>query len=122
MASSGKTRTKQQSFNEPTIARLLSQLRQKDRQRSLFGSAKHFYKVNPPIPLSTIEEFEARHGISLPGDYRLFITEIGNGGAGPYYGLFPFGQLEDRRSWGEGDLVGDVSQPFPHVLAGSTAG
>jgi hypothetical protein len=48
------------------------------------------------------------------------VTEIGNGGAGPYYGLFPFGQHDDSlglRSWEDGNLLGDVSQPFPHVEA-----
>lgn len=104
-------------FDKPTVIRLLSDLERKDRRRSVFGSAAHDYKLNPPIPVSTIEEFEALHGIRLPDDYRHFVTEIGNGGAGPYYGLFPFGQVEDGRSWEEGDLIGDVSQPFPHVEA-----
>ena len=83
----------------------------------MFGSAAHDYKLNPPIPVSTIEEFEARHGIRLPDDYRHFVTEIGNGGAGPYYGLFPFGELDEGLSWEQGDLIGDVAQPFPHVEA-----
>lgn len=84
----------------------------------VFGSAMHNYQLNPPIPVSTIEEFEVRNGITLPDDYRLFITQIGNGGAGPYYGLFPFGELEEGRSWEKkGDGVGDVSQPFAHVEA-----
>ena len=106
-----------ESFDKPTIIRLLSDLERKDRRRSVFGSAVHDYKLNPPIPVSTIEEFEARHGIRLPDDYRHFVTEIGNGGAGPYYGLFPFGQQDDGLSWEQGDLIGDVAQPFPHVEA-----
>ena len=104
-------------FDKPNITRLLSELERKDRHRSVFGSLVHDYKLNPPIPVSTIEEFEARHGVRLPDDYRYFISEIGNGGAGPYYGLFPFGQQDDGLSWEQGDLVGDVSQPFPHVEA-----
>lgn len=106
-----------ESFDKPTITRLLSELERKDCHRSVFGSVAHDYKVEPPISLSIIEEFEARHGIRLPDDYRCFITEIGNGGAGPYYGLFPFGQQDDELSWKEGDLIGDVAQPFPHVEA-----
>jgi hypothetical protein len=104
-----------ESLDRETVLRLLAKLRRRDSKRSLFGSAAHDYKLNPPIPASTIQEFEARHGSRLPDDYRYFVTEIGNGGAGPYYGLLPFGQLDDGRSWEEGDLIGDVSQPFPHV-------
>ena len=55
-----------------------------------------------------------------PSDYRSFLTEVGNGGAGPYYGLFPFGQQDDGfgvGAWEDGGLVGDLSQPFPHVAA-----
>lgn len=100
-----------------TITRLLTQLRRKDSCRSVFGSPTHDYKLNPPISVSTIEEFEARCGIRFPEDYRYFVAEIGNGGAGPYYGLFPFGQIDDGRSWDQGDLVGDVSRPFTHVEA-----
>jgi hypothetical protein len=106
-----------ESFDKAAITRLLSELDRKDRHRSVFGSSVHDYKLHPPIQGSTIEEFEAQHGIRLPDDYRYFITEIGNGGAGPYYGLFPFGQQDDELSWEEGDLVGDVSRPFPHVEA-----
>jgi hypothetical protein len=106
-----------ESLDKETVLRLLEELRRKDRKRTVFGSAEHDYKLNPPIPVSTIEEFEVRNGIRLPEDYRYFITEIGDGGAGPAYGLFPFGQHDDSLSWEEGDLIGDVSKPFPHVEA-----
>lgn len=109
-------RIQEHSISRPSSACSRS-FSQKDRQRLLFGSKMHDYKLNPPIELSTIEQFEARHGISLPGDYRLFITEIGNGGAGPYDGLLPFGEAEEGRSWEESYLIGDVSQPFPHIDA-----
>ncbi len=45
------------------------------------------------------------------------MTEIGNGGAGPYYGVLPFGKDDDDRDWEGGGLVGDLSKPFPHVTA-----
>ena len=84
-------------LDRPTVLRLLDELDRRDPRREVFGSGSHDYKLNPPLPVSVIEAFEGRHGVSLPEDYRLFITEVGDGGAGPYYGLLPFGKDDDDR-------------------------
>jgi hypothetical protein len=107
-------------FEKNVILDRLDKLSRSDAARRRFGATDHDYKLNPPLSASVLEAFEGAHGIILPEDYRYFITEIGNGGAGPYYGLFPFGQHGDSFdfiSWEEGYLVGDVSKPFPHVRA-----
>lgn len=103
-------------FDKAAIVQLLADLRQKDRKRQIFGALAHNYTLNPPVSTSVIEEFESRYRITLPDDYRFFVTQIGNGGAGPHYGLFPLGQYDDG-PWEKGYLVGDVSQPFPHIEA-----
>lgn len=92
----------------------LQQLAKKDRKRKVFGASVHGYELNPMFDVEIVEAFEVEHGITLPEDYRGFITEIGNGGAGPFYGLFPFGH-DDDGPWRVGVLVGDVGQPFPHT-------
>ncbi|HVX64001.1 MAG TPA: SMI1/KNR4 family protein [Pirellulales bacterium] len=74
-------------------------------------------RLNPPLDASVVEAFENQHGISLPDDYKLFITTMGNGGAGPSYGLFPLGEYDDGRKWEDGCFVGDVGQPFPFTEA-----
>ena len=107
-------------LDKPTALRLLGELDRRDRHRRLFGAGVHQYRLNPPLDASVVGAFEARHGVSLPDDYRTFLTEIGDGGAGPSYGLFPFGQQDDgfgSCAWEIGGLVGDFSQPFPHVTA-----
>lgn len=82
----------------------------------VFGANGHGFELNPPISEFDVCVFEKRHSISLPEDYRKFITEIGNGGAGPYYGLFPMGQMDDGfelSDWREGEsLVGVLSKDF----------
>jgi hypothetical protein len=103
-------------LNRDIIHERLRALSRRDRKRQVFGAAAHEYKLNPPLDVEEIESFEAKHGIILPKDYNLFITEIGNGGAGPYYGLFPFGH-DDDGAWKEGRLIGDVGKPFPHSEA-----
>ena len=69
----------------------LGDLRKRDRGLSVFGSASHKYRLNRPLVDSEIEEFESSHEVKLPSDYRWFVRSIGNGGAGPFYGL---GRLE----------------------------
>jgi hypothetical protein len=84
----------------------------------LFGADRHHFVITPPLPEAEVAAFELRHHISLPADYRHFISHIGNGGAGPWYGVFPLGQMDgtdkDFHSWHEGDgFVGVLSEPFP---------
>lgn len=62
--------------------------------------------------MADVAAFEAAFGVILPADYRCFITTIGNGGAGPYYGLDPL------EAFGR-----DLSRPFPFTQSsGSVVG
>jgi hypothetical protein len=54
-----------------------------------FGAEHHKYRMNPPIAPGELETFEVLHGIRLPEDYRCFLLEVGDGGAGPAYGVLP---------------------------------
>jgi SMI1 / KNR4 family (SUKH-1) len=53
-----------------------------------FGSETHNYKFNSCLTETELNNFEKNFSISLPTDYRNFLKKIGNGGSGPYYGLF----------------------------------
>ena len=66
-------------------------------------------QLNDPISEPDVASFEQKHGILLPPDYREFITRIGNGGDGPFYGFFPLGSMDDNfdmREWQENDGFG----------------
>jgi hypothetical protein len=56
------------------------------------GIRKHRFRLEPPLPDAEVGAFEERYGISLPPEYRDFITSVGSSGAGPYYGLLPLAQ------------------------------
>jgi hypothetical protein len=105
-------------IDRQAVENLLYELDRRDPERKLFGSNVHQYKLRPTLPRTVIDAFERQHSVAFPQDYKFFITEIGDGGAGPYYGLFPFGQHDDCHdycNWQHGHLVGDFSKPFPHL-------
>jgi hypothetical protein len=70
------------------IAGKLSRLSGADQSFSVFGSISHQYCLAPTLPIRAVQEYEEQLGVQLPVEYRLFVTRIGRGGAGPYYGLF----------------------------------
>ncbi|WP_234414359.1 SMI1/KNR4 family protein [Paenibacillus sp. CAA11] len=73
------------------IRRKLHQAAKADPNYEAFGAKAHQYKLNAPLEPEALRRFEQIHGIILPEQYAAFLTEIGNGGAGPYYGIHPLG-------------------------------
>jgi hypothetical protein len=61
---------------------------------------KHRFSLLPPLGEQEVAAYEERNGVRLPEDYRLFITRLGNGGAGPYHGgwITPSGACRTPRS------------------------
>src|SRR5688572_5955662 len=88
------------------LRRLLDQLRGADRRRRVFGSKQHGYRLGRTLTEAELAAFEASHSITLPQDYHIFLATIGNGGAGPFYGLEPLDSF--RR---------DLSRPFQFTRA-----
>lgn len=91
------------------IHALLAEVARADPGRSVFGAKRHHYRLNPPCPEATVAEFERTNGITLPEDYRRFVTEVGDGGAGPYYGL-NYHQLSAN--------ISNLTQPFSLTESG----
>ena len=52
-------------------------------------------KVNPSLSKEEMEFFEKYLHIKLPNEYKQFLTEIGNGGAGPCQGVLPLDKWND---------------------------
>ncbi len=93
----------------------LQKLCKSKKALEVFGASSHRYKVNPPLSEDKLRAFEEKHGIILPDDYRNFLLIVGNGGAGPDYGLFKLGETDEGPDFG--DFLGDLSKPFPHRQA-----
>ncbi len=86
------------------IKALLEEVERADPDRRVFGSSHHHYRLHAPRPEATVQALERENGIVLPPDYRDFILQIGDGGAGPFYGM------DDLTS---ASRYSDLTQPFP---------
>ncbi len=80
------------------ILKLLEQAKAKDPDLARFGAYSHLYKLAAPAGEEAIQEFEEQQGIRLPEEYRDFLMLVGNGGAGPYYGLYGLKALKEELS------------------------
>lgn len=76
--------------NERIIGKL-DRLRASDPKCLLFGVETHRYRLGEQLSAALVKSAEKEYGIVLPDDYAAFLTEVGNGGAGPGYGLQRFG-------------------------------
>jgi hypothetical protein len=86
------------AVNYESIRKRLELLRSATVKPDVFGWGAHGFKANPPVTESRLHEFESRRGVQLPEDYRGFLLNVGNGGAGPHYGLFALGEMAENVS------------------------
>ncbi len=95
---------------------LLNQARETDKQLHVFGAQTHKYTLQPPATETAVLEFEKKHGIRLPEEYRDFLLYMGNGGAGPYYGIYGLPALDAEA---EDDFYSYQADPvvFPDMSA-----
>lgn len=81
----------------------LHRLKELDRQRQAFGADHHRYFLKSCLSEDDLAKAEERLGVALPEQLREFYTTVGNGEAGPHYGLRPAGRLFPMRP----------TQPYP---------
>ncbi len=74
----------------PRIKAVLGKAAYLDMDFPIFGSCCHTHLLHPPLAEETLAAWEELMQISLPADYRSYLTALGNGGAGPAYGISPF--------------------------------
>jgi len=78
-------------------------------------------ELGPALSETELSEIETQTGTRLPGQYRSFLLQAGNGGAGPHYGLCSL-----RKTDGTWEVDGDqgietdmdrLAEPFRHTTA-----
>ena len=83
-------------------------LREADPNCREAGARRHNYGLLPTVSEETLVEFETKHEVRLPKDYRYFLKKVGNGCAGPNYGLIPLD-------------TGDLPNPLPYSFGGGSS-
>ena len=74
----------------------INTLRNADKEFKIFGSECHRYNFKPVLSGDGVSAFEKKHNLILSDDYKFFLMEVGNGGAGPFYGLLSLEDNEDQ--------------------------
>lgn len=105
------------TFDPARVRADIVRLRAADVGLRVFGAVGHRYLLRPVLSTSELAAAEAFFGVTFPEEYRTFVRHVGNGGAGPFHGVFPLVRAGSSWRWeGDGgDLVADVAAPFPHV-------
>ncbi|WP_028543687.1 SMI1/KNR4 family protein [Paenibacillus taiwanensis] len=74
------------------IINKLVQAMRTDMDFLVFGASSHKYRVNKKLTAKELAEWQARNQVTLPEPYTQFLMNVGNGGAGPYYGIYSIGE------------------------------
>lgn len=96
-------------YTQEYIKDLVARAAKADPEYKVFGASSHKYQLYPPVSLEKVRALEKKFQIKLPENYVYFLTQISNGGAGPYYGLYPLEELERRQ---ECEIENDMWEPF----------
>ncbi|GBF75082.1 hypothetical protein PA598K_03464 [Paenibacillus sp. 598K] len=92
------------------IATKLEKAMRKDTELAVFGASTHNYQVNEKLTAKELADWQATYQIKLPEPYAQFLTEVGDGGAGPFYGLY---SLEKATSYTESDALTATCMLYP---------
>ncbi len=84
-------------FND--IRKKIELLKKYDTSYTAFGSEIHGYEINPVLSEPELVDFEKKEQIRLPKSYREYLKYLGNGGAGPAYGIYSLEEARNRAGW-----------------------
>jgi hypothetical protein len=104
-------------MSSPTVNDRLEQIATKLRtaargQFQPFGAESHGFRRRRRLTEPQVAAFEGRHVVTLPPEYRAFITGVANGGPGPGYGLYSLAESVDAE---RGRVPDDfLRTPFRH--------
>ncbi|GIJ48798.1 hypothetical protein Val02_56840 [Virgisporangium aliadipatigenens] len=89
----------------------------------VFASGAHGFALESPMTEDEIAGVESALQVRLPEEYRSFLRQVGAGGAGPAYGVFPLRQVPEGWEWAADEThrtdPDRLREPFtPHHVNG----
>lgn len=73
----------------------------RDPEYKIFGANHHHWKFGEPVDMQKIRDFERDLNVKLPEAFVRYLTELGNGGAGPYYGIYSLEKIRENSAYSE---------------------
>lgn len=67
-----------------------------DPKCHISGSIYHRWRFGETVNMQQIREFERDMNVKLPEMFVRYLTELGNGGAGPDYGIYSLDEMRKR--------------------------
>jgi len=86
-----------------------------DPRRRRFGARQHDYQWRAPLAEARVVAIERQLGLGLPASYRRLVTELGEGGVGPYYGVMPLDHPVQLAA-AEGEFRSDATDLYRGVI------
>lgn len=102
------------SANDELLAEIMDikQIKSKFRKIIQLNPEGDYGYINDPLTESEVLEFEKKHNIKLPEDYRTFITNIFNGGFGPEQ-IMPLDFWDSYHNVIYSSMGNNLNEPFP---------
>jgi hypothetical protein len=92
-------------------------LAEADPRPKVFGADDHGFRLARVLSAEELADLESLVGARLPEEYRDFLLQVGAGGAGPAYGVYPVERGERGWQWtGDWAALADearLAEPFP---------
>ncbi len=81
------------------MRRLADEGRRIDPGLKAFGACRHEWRFNPPARIEEVQALEHELNITLPEGLVRYLTQLGNGGCGPDYGIYSIDEIRRKSSW-----------------------